>query len=153
MSPISEIRCSTFDQMAVHEAKTLEELWLAATKAFEFLELDQALLILAPVWPLEYEPPAPYSWKSDNSALTSKHTGYHFKIEYPLINRGDHTEFLGRLVINKYTRIAPIKYFTIRRIEQLQRDLTKKIGELRSYQKPALDTTPYPAKHRHELKN
>ena len=125
--------------MDISKAKTLEEMWVAAARAFDYLQIDQVDLRLSPIFPTEYQPPDPFHWNSGNADHDYRR-GYRFKIEYPLLVHGNRTRFLGRLSIYKYTTVVPIRQFTIRRIEQLQRELTRKISELRS--QPSLSHDP-----------
>ncbi len=139
-------------QIAISKAQTLDEMWVAAARAFSMLELDQVELRLSPIFPREYERPAPYHWNRDNANPDSQ-AGYRFEIEYPLIVGGDQVVFWGWLTIYKYTKVVPIRQFTLRRIEQLQRELTKKISELRiqesTFHAPARQLSRY----LHTLKN
>ncbi|MFC1831328.1 glycosyltransferase family 4 protein [Thermodesulfobacteriota bacterium] len=139
-------------QVEISKAHTLDEMWVAAARGFSFLQLDQVDLALAPLFPGENEPPLPFHWNSDN-ATSDCLAGYRFKIEYPLLSRGDQTVLHGRLTIYKYTNVVPIRQFTIRRIEQLQQELTRKIAELRSQESHSPDRAPHLFPHPHTLKN
>jgi UDP-GlcNAc:undecaprenyl-phosphate GlcNAc-1-phosphate transferase len=142
-------------QIEVSRAKTIDEVWEAATGAFSFLDLDLALLKLSPSCNFEKGVSELYNWNSEN-AVSPNPAMYRFKIEYPLFYDGDQQAYLGRLIIHKNTRMVPIRQFTIRRIEQLQRDITQKISEILVRQPTSgtsqrQQTTPIPT--RHILKN
>lgn len=126
-------------------------MWAATEKAFTFLGLDQAVMTLASYPENQEEQPQTFRWNRETEA-PDPHKGYLFKIEYPLLVRNGRTIFLGRLIIHKYTQTDPIKQFTIRRIEQLQRDLTKKLIELRPPQSVSYDQLQ-PTFHPHTAKN
>ncbi len=131
-------------QIEISKAQTLDEMWVAAARTFSFLKLDKVELTLAPLFPKEYVAPLPFHWNSDNTAPDARR-GYRFKIEYPLLAGGDQAVFHGRITIYKYTKVAPIRYFTIRRIEQMQKELTRKISELRAHPStPMLPRTTCP---------
>ena len=107
---------------------------------------------LAPLLPGEIEPPLPFHWNSDN-VRSDCLAGYRFKMEYPLLTRGDQAVLHGRLTIYKYTNVVPIRQFTIRRIEQLQQELTRKIEELHLQESHSHDREHHLSSHPHTLKN
>ena len=139
-------------QIEISKAPTLDEMWVAAAGAFSFLKLDQVDLTLSPIFPREYQPPDPFHWNNGH-ADHGYHKGYRFEIEYPLLVRGNQTKFLGRLSVYKYTTVVPLRHFTIRRIEQLQRELSKKIAELRVQESHSQDRARHLSPHPHTLKN
>ena len=139
-------------QIAIHNARTIDELWLAASHAFAFLELDQAILVLSARLFSTQDHPETYRWNRELKGRVAD-AGQRFGIEYPLLVHGDQTVFLGRLSVYKYTTAIPISQFTTRRIEKLQRELTRKISELRSQPSLSHDPAHHQSPHPHTLKN
>lgn len=139
-------------QIAIKNARTIEEMWLAASQAFSFLQLNKAILTLPAELFSEQEKSESYRWNSKIKERDSD-SGYHFRMDCPLTIKGDQTLIVGTLIIQKYTKVSPIKQFTIHRIEQLQQELTNKISELLSQESHFHDRQHILSLHPHKLKN
>lgn len=123
-------------QISIKSTRNIKELWSVAEKAFAFLDLDQARLELKTNDIKRQSSINNFEWvKTNENDSSDRHV---FRIEFPLIFRaqtdqdssGNHNTYLGKLIISKDISSVPIKQFTLRRIEQLKRDLVDKIHEL-----------------------
>lgn len=131
-------------QINIRTAESVDELWKRLKPVFEFLEVDSVHLQLRPTL---YKHDTVYNWQSSQNALArnnpdeipSDNSPPHiFRIEFPLILREHSTQNqiiqenvdLGLLIIGKDVGSTPIQQFTIRRIEQLQRETVAKLATL-----------------------